>query len=83
MRIDDVARLDLGTFVRPAEETGTGSPRVEAVLAYVVRTPAGVLLLDTGLGDAGPATEGHYGPRRTPLDAALATVGLGSGSRDP
>ncbi len=77
MRIDDVARLDLGTFVRPAEETGTGSPRVEAVLAYVARTRGGVLLLDTGLGDAGPETEAHYRPRRTPLAAALDSVGLG------
>ncbi|MDA8071436.1 MAG: hypothetical protein M0Z40_03830 [Actinomycetota bacterium] len=28
-RIDDVHRLDLGFFVRPAAETGTGQPRVE------------------------------------------------------
>ncbi|KAB2810628.1 N-acyl homoserine lactonase family protein [Pimelobacter simplex] len=76
MRIDDVRRLDLGTFVRPADETGTGQPRVEAVHGYVVRTPAGVLLLDTGLGDAGPETEAHYRPRRVPIDAALATAGL-------
>jgi len=76
MRTDDVRRLDLGTFVRPAEETGTGQPRVEAVHGYVVRTPAGVLLLDTGLGDAGPETEAHYRPRRVPIDAALATAGL-------
>lgn len=76
MRTDDVRRLDLGTFVRPAEETGTGQPRVEAVHGYVVRTPAGVLLLDTGLGDAGPETEAHYRPRRVPVAAALATAGL-------
>ena len=57
MRIDDVRRIDLGTFVRPAEETGTGQPRVEAVYGYVVRTTAGVLLLDTGLGDAGAEAE--------------------------
>ncbi len=67
MRIDDVRRLDLGTFVRPAEETGTGQPRIEAVHAYVVRTPAGVLLLDTGLGAADEETEAWYRPRRVPL----------------
>ena len=76
MRIDDVMRLDLGTFVRPGEETSTGAPRVEAVLAYVVRTTAGVLLLDTGLGDAGPEVEAHYRPRRTSLGTALESVGL-------
>lgn len=76
MRIDDVRRIDLGTFVRPAEETGTGQPRVEAVYGYVVRAPGGVLLLDTGLGEADAETEAWYRPRRVPLDAALGTVGL-------
>ena len=76
MRIDDVRRLDLGTFTRPPEETGTGSPRTEALLAYVVRTPAGLLLLDTGMGDAGPETEAWYRPRRVPVEEALRGVGL-------
>jgi len=76
MRIDDVRRIDLGTFVRPAEETGTGHPRVEAVYGYVVRTSRGVLLLDTGLGDADEETEAWYRPRRVPIDGALATAGL-------
>lgn len=51
MRCDDVRRIDLGTFVRPSEETGTGQPRVEAVYGYLLRSSAG-LLLDTGLGEA-------------------------------
>ena len=76
MRIDDVRRVDLGTFVRPAEETGTGHPRVEAVYGYVVRTGAGLLLLDTGLGVGDHGTEAWYRPRRVPIDAALATAGL-------
>ncbi|MEU8224002.1 hypothetical protein [Kribbella sp. NPDC048915] len=54
MRIGDITRLPLGTFVRSAAETGTGQPRVEPVLGYVARTPAGTLLLDTGLGDVAP-----------------------------
>lgn len=76
MRIADVARLRLGTFVRPAEETGSGNPRIETVLGYVAKTPAGTLLLDTGLGDAGPAVESWYRPRRIPVDQALRRVGL-------
>ncbi len=76
MRIDDVRRLDLGTFVRPAEETGTGQPRIEPVHAYAVRTAAGVLLLDTGLGEADEETEAWYRPRRIPLPGALSTAGL-------
>lgn len=74
--MDDVARIRLGTFVRPAAETGTGSPRVETVLGYVARTPVGILLLDTGLGRADEETEAWYRPRRTPIAAALASVGL-------
>ena len=75
MRVDDVIRLDLGTFVRPAEETGTGSPRVEAVLGYVARTPAGVLLLDTGLGEADPETEEWYRPARVTIERRTASHG--------
>lgn len=76
MRVDDLIRLDLGTFVRPAEETGTGSPRVEAVLGYLARTPAGVLLLDTGLGEADQETEGWYRPSRITIDEALHRQGM-------
>jgi hypothetical protein len=76
MIVDDVRRLDLGTFVRPAEETDTGRSHVEAAYGYVVPTPAGVLLLDTGVGDPGGETEAWYRPRRVPVDEALAAAGL-------
>jgi N-acyl homoserine lactone hydrolase len=76
MRIDDVARLPLGTFVRPAEETADGRPRIETVLGYVAKTRGGTLLLDTGLGDAGPEVEAWYRPRRVPLESALGQVGM-------
>lgn len=82
VRIADVVRIPLGTFVRPADETTTGAPRVETVLGYVARTPAGVLLLDTGLGLADEETEAWYRPRRTPIHAALAGVGLTTGDID-
>lgn len=76
MRTDDVARIPLGTFVRPAEETGTGGPRLEIVLGYVVRTPTGTLLLDTGLGRADASTEAWYRPVRVDIRDALGGVGL-------
>ena len=82
MRIEDVLRLELGTFVRPAEETGTGSARVETVLGYVARTPAGVLLFDTGLGNAGDDTEAWYRPRRIRIEDALHQVGLATDDID-
>lgn len=76
MRVDDVARIELGSFVRPPEETGTGGHRVETVLGYVARTPEGVLLLDTGLGEGDRETEDWYRPRRIRIEEALRTVGL-------
>lgn len=76
MRVDDVVRLELGTFVRPSEETGTGKPRVETVLGYVARTSAGVLLLDSGLGRADDETEAWYRPKRVRIEDALRRVSL-------
>jgi N-acyl homoserine lactone hydrolase len=75
--MEDVVRVDFGTFVRPAEETGTGEPRVEYVLGYLVRTPIGGLLVDTGIGVADAETEAWYRPRRVPLEQALAASGAG------
>lgn len=70
-----VQRVDFGYFVRPAEETGTGRPRVEPCLGYVVSHPGGLVLFDTGIG-AHPDVDAHYRPRRTELPAALAARGL-------
>ncbi|WNI30540.1 N-acyl homoserine lactonase family protein [Streptomyces sp. ITFR-6] len=71
-----VRRLDLGHFVRPASETGGPQPRVESVLAYLVRRDEGLILFDTGIGDAGPDTEAHYRPQRRELRRALAASGV-------
>lgn len=70
-----VRRIDLGYFVRPDQETGTGSPRVEALLGYVVEHARGVLLFDTGMGSR-PDVDAHYRPTRTDLEQALGSVGL-------
>ena len=75
----DVRRLLLGTFVRPAQETGTGAPRVEAVYGYLVRHDRGTVLLDTGLGVGDAETEDWYRPRRVALPDALATAGVRMG----
>ncbi|MET7363592.1 N-acyl homoserine lactonase family protein [Streptomyces sp. NPDC005562] len=74
-----VRRLDLGWFVRPASEVGGPHPRVEPALAYLVRHDGGLLLFDTGIGEADAGTEAHYRPRRRALDEALAGVGVGVG----
>ncbi|MCX4826430.1 N-acyl homoserine lactonase family protein [Streptomyces sp. NBC_01142] len=71
-----VRRLDLGYFIRPASEVGGPQPRVEPVLAYLVQHDNGLLLFDTGIGDADPETEAHYRPRRRALQDALSASGV-------
>ncbi len=71
-----VRRLDLGHFIRPASETGGPQPRVEPVLAYLVRHDNGLVLFDTGIGEADLETEAHYRPRRRALQDALSTSGV-------
>ena len=72
----DVRRLDLGYFLRPADEYGGSAPRAEPVYAYLVRRDEGLILFDTGIGEADPETEAHYRPRRRPLPQALAAAGV-------
>lgn len=69
-----VRRVDFGYFVRPAAETGTGAPRVEPCLGYLVDHPDALLLVDTGMGSH-PDVDAHYRPRRHPLGSALAGAG--------
>ncbi|GAA1889010.1 N-acyl homoserine lactonase family protein [Asanoa iriomotensis] len=71
----DVRRIDLGYFVRPAEEAGAAHPRVEPVYGYLVRRTEGLLLFDTGMGTH-PDVDAHYKPTRRPLDEALANAGV-------
>ena len=75
VQIADITRLRLGSFIRPARETGTGTPRVEVVLGYLIRHERGTLLLDTGIGDAGAETEEWYRPARVALPEALDRAG--------
>jgi N-acyl homoserine lactone hydrolase len=69
----NVRRVDFGHFIRPAEETGTGAPRAEPTLGYLVEHPGGLLLVDTGMGSH-PEVDAWYQPHRIPLAAALAAV---------
>ncbi|SOE33761.1 Metallo-beta-lactamase superfamily protein [Streptomyces sp. OK228] len=71
-----VRRLDLGYFIRPASETGGPQPRVEPVLAYLVQHDQGLILFDTGIGNADRETEAHYRPQRRALQEALSAAGV-------
>lgn len=69
-----VRRVDFGYFVRPSSETSTGTPHVEPCLGYLIDHPAGLLLVDTGMGSR-PDVDAHYRPRRHDLHAALSDIG--------
>jgi N-acyl homoserine lactone hydrolase len=70
-----VHRVDFGYFVRPAEETSSGAPRVDPCLGYVVQHRDGLLLVDSGMG-SDPEVDAHYRPFRYSLEAALAGAGV-------
>jgi glyoxylase-like metal-dependent hydrolase (beta-lactamase superfamily II) len=77
-----IARLVLGSFIRPATETGSDRARAEIAVAYLVRHPDGLVLFDTGIGVADPETEAHYQPSRVALSSALGDVGVGMADVD-
>jgi N-acyl homoserine lactone hydrolase len=77
-----VRRLDLGFFVRPATETGTGTARVEPAYGYLVSSPTLTVCFDTGIGAADTETEAHYRPVRRSLAEALGAVGASTDDID-
>jgi N-acyl homoserine lactone hydrolase len=70
-----VARLRLGSILRPGTETPHGAVRAEAIYAYLVRHEDGLILFDTGIGTH-PDVDAHYRPTRYALSEALSRVGV-------
>jgi glyoxylase-like metal-dependent hydrolase (beta-lactamase superfamily II) len=77
-----VCRLDLGFFVRPASETGTGEDRVEPVHGYLIAHHELIICFDTGIGAVDLETEAHYRPVRRSLAEALAGSGVSTDDID-
>jgi N-acyl homoserine lactone hydrolase len=73
-----VRRIDFGYFIRPAEETGNGKPRVESLLGYAIVREHGILLFDTGLAQGDQEADARYRPARRPLVQALRSAGIDS-----
>jgi len=71
---NDIHRLVLGHFTRPAPEPLAGHQIVVAV--YVVPHGDQVLVFDTGLGEGDRELEEHYQIVRRPFLPALAELGL-------
>lgn len=71
-----IRRVDFGYFIRPAAETGTGQPRVEPALGYLVEQKNGWLLFDSGMGTGPSDLEAHYRPHRQALPDAVRRAGV-------
>ena len=70
-----VRRVDFGYFVRPAEETGTGTPRVEPVLGYLVEHPDGAAAARHRDGRGTRRSTSTTGRGADPCRRALADAG--------
>ena len=71
-----VRRLFLGYLLRPAAEYDGIGPRAEPVFGYVVQRAEGLILFDTGIGEADRETETHYRLHRRPLREAMRAAGV-------
>ena len=70
----DVIVLPLGTVVYPPGHPLAGQRGV--VNAFALRHPAGLILVDTGIGEGNDEIDAAYRPARRPLLAALREHGL-------
>jgi N-acyl homoserine lactone hydrolase len=71
----EVHRVDFGYFLRPADETDAGVPRIEPCFGYLINHTDGLLLVDTGMG-TDPDVDRHYRPVRKQLGAAVGALGF-------
>jgi N-acyl homoserine lactone hydrolase len=72
---EDIRRVDLGYFIRPADETPERRPRVTVAHGYLVRHSEGILMFDTGIGVDEPEAEARYQSVRRPLPEAVERAG--------
>ena len=69
-------RLELGTFVRPAEETGTGTPGSRRCWGTSPALPPACCSWTPASARPATDTEAWYRPRRIMIEEALHAVGL-------
>lgn len=74
MTPDDVVALRLADFVYPPRHPWAG--RAGVVFGFAVRHPAGVVLVDTGIGEGHAEVERLFRPRVRDVRDALREVGL-------
>src|SRR2546430_16429811 len=73
MTPDDVVPLHLADVTYPGSHplAGTDGP----VLAFAIRHPEGIVLVDTGIGEGNAWIDENYRPRRRGVREALAAAG--------
>ncbi len=74
MKLEDVVPIHVADVTYPEAHplAGTTGP----VLAFAVRHPQGLILVDTGVGSGNAWVEEHYRPNGRPIRDALRTSGL-------
>ncbi|MEK7863374.1 MAG: N-acyl homoserine lactonase family protein, partial [Chloroflexota bacterium] len=74
MKLDDVVPLHVADVTYPADHplAGTTGP----VLAFAVRHPHGLILVDTGVAFGNEWIDEHYQPRARPIREALRAASL-------
>lgn len=70
----DILTLPLATVTYPRQHPLAGQR--DPVNAYALRHPAGLILVDTGIGAGNDQIDKHYQPVRRTLEGALAAHGL-------
>src|SRR5438874_11172429 len=74
MTLDDVVPLHLADVTYPAMHPLAGKDG--PVLAFAIRHPQGVLLVDTGIGAGNAWIEENYRPRGRDVREALGAAGI-------
>src|SRR5438445_2635437 len=74
MTPDDVVPLHLADVTYPASHPLAGKDG--PVLGFAIRTPNGIVLVDTGIGEGNAWIDENYRPRRRDVREALAATGL-------
>jgi len=78
MTPDDVVPLHLADVTYPASHPLAGKDG--PVLAFAIRHPEGLILVDTGIGEGNAWIEENYRPRNRPVREALTAAGLDAGT---
>lgn len=74
MKADDIVPIHVADVTYPPAHPLAGQSGV--VMAFVVRHPQGLLLVDTGIGEGDPWVEDNYQPRVRPIRDAIYAAGI-------